>query len=205
MSHHQPINQTVDPPGSLPCKANPDSEPPLAELLRNSGKQRKELAREIGYRNLGKGMNLLREIERGAALVPDSVVPAFATALGVSPDSIRQANARTLDLARAQDDRARRLTFRPHIVWIPERERVTPMFLGLMILKPVYLPPDLDDAQRVALAMQLRPESLPMWGAVRGFWINHSPDRATAHDLHGAVVAEREAMVERRAWLALRC
>jgi hypothetical protein len=67
MSHHRPINQTVDPPGSLPCEADPDSEPPLAELLRNSGRQRKDLARELGFRNLGKGINLLWEIERGVA------------------------------------------------------------------------------------------------------------------------------------------
>ena len=188
----------------LPDVVHTDFVWPWAELMQASGSSHKELARRMGFRNLGRGMHFLWEIERGERLVPDSRIASLAEALDMSCERIRQANADTLAVLAARADQARRLAFRLHLIWIPERERVAPMFLGLMLLRPVYLDCDMDDAQCVARAIQLCPASLPLWGAVRGFWINYSPDRAVAYDLDGEIVAERPAMFECRSWLALR-
>jgi hypothetical protein len=204
MPEHDSSTHTIDLRSQRYAHIDLDTTPPLAVLLRNSGKERKEIARDMGFQNLGQGMNLLWSIEWDLALVPELRIPALATALNVPLEVIRQANADTITLAQAKDDFARRRAFRPNIVWIPVRKRVTPMFIGMMLLQPVVLPEGLDEAQRVQHALRVCPGSLPMWGDVSGFWINHTPDRAVAHDLSGAVVAERQSMVERLAWVALR-
>jgi hypothetical protein len=159
-----------------------------------------EIARRVGYRNIGKGMRRINELCRGDFRAAQFIVGALPRALELPEDEVRRAVQATEDELDAgerarieEEERRYRATFRPHALWVTERLIPRPIFVAAFLGVENLLRFDLDMEQGeetfVAQAIAANRSWAGPFGKVVGFHINFAPDRCVEYDTQGKVLA----------------
>jgi hypothetical protein len=159
-----------------------------------------DLARRVGYRNIGKGVRRINELCRGDFRAAEFIVGALPHALELPEDDVRRAIHATEDELDARERawieeevRGYRAAFRPHVLWVTEKLIPRPIFVAASIGVENLLRFDLDMEQGeetfVAQAIAANPSWAGPFGKVAGFHINFSPDQCVQYDREGNVVA----------------
>ena len=159
-----------------------------------------EIARRVGYRNIGKGIRRINELCQGDFRAAQFIVAGLPHALELPEDDVRRAIHATEDELAAQErawieeeERRYRATFRPHVLWVTEMLIPRPIFVAAFLGVENLLRFDLDIEQGeetyVAQAIAANPSWAGPFGEVVGFCVNFMPDRAVKYDLAGNVLA----------------
>jgi hypothetical protein len=157
-----------------------------------------EIARRVGYRNIGKGVRRINELCQGDFRAAQFIVAALPRALELPHDDVRRAVTATEDELDARErarleaeDRGYRSAFRPHAVWVTERLIPRPIFVAAFLGVENLLRFDLDMEQGeetfVAQAIAANPSWVSAFGKVVGFHVNYTPDRCVEYDAQGNV------------------
>ena len=179
----------------------------------------RQLAAQLDFRSASKTMRRLDELRRGRGDLVD-LNERVARALDVPLSALEAAIVQTHEEARARWRRERaaaaeaadahyRETFEPHGVWLTERTRPSPVFVaalaGTFRLLGVPFPADLPEADRRSFMLANTPDTVPAFGEVTGFAINHSLARAQFYSRHGELL-ETRARPHRvgTAWMGLK-
>jgi hypothetical protein len=177
---------------------------PLGKLIstrqRELGITTAEIARRVGYRNIGKGVRRIDELCRGDFRAAPFIVGALPHALELPEDDVRQAIHATNDELDArerarieEEERGYRAAFRPHVVWVTERLIPRPIFVAAIVGVETFLRFDLDTEQGeetfVAQAISANPSWAGPFGKVVGFYLNLSPHKCVQYDREGNVLA----------------
>jgi hypothetical protein len=159
-----------------------------------------DLARRVGYRNIGKGVRRIDELCRSDFRAAQFIVGALPRALELPEDDLRRAIQATGDELDARErgrleegEQRYRATFEPHLIWTTEFSRPTSITMAILYGIPTLLRFNLDvdrgEKTFVSQAIAAMPEAIHFFGNATGFTINYSPDRATRYDAQGNTVA----------------
>jgi hypothetical protein len=177
---------------------------PLGKLIstrrRELGITTAEIARRVGYRNIGKGIRRINELCQGDFRAAGFIVGALPRALELPEDDVRRAIQATKDeldareRARIEEEEQRyREWFKPHLIWTTEFSRPTSItmaiFYGIPRLLRFNLDADSGEETFVSQAIAAMPSTITFFGKATGFTINYTPDRATRYDAQGNTVA----------------
>jgi hypothetical protein len=164
------------------------------------GLSRGELAKQLGYKNIAKGIRRIDILCDGDIEGTKHFLDVLPQALETSAETVKLAleqTVRELELAEKQEAEARdkiwRENFRPHAIILTERTVPSPIFVAAMIGVEKLLRIDLDATQGpvsfVRQVLDRLPEGVPAFGKPIGFVINYSPDKAIRFDLKGQPIA----------------
>jgi hypothetical protein len=139
-----------------------------------------DLARRIGYRNVGKGVRRINELCRGDSRAAEFIVGALPHALELPEDEVRRAIQATKDELDArvrslmeEEEQWYRERFKPHVIWATEFSRHTSITMAAFYGIPRLLRFDLDLEQYeetfVSQAKAAMPSSIPFFGKATGF------------------------------------
>jgi hypothetical protein len=159
-----------------------------------------EIARRVGYQNIGKGVRRIDELCRGDFRAAQFIVGALPHALELPEDDVRRAIRATEDelaareRARLEEEEQRyRATFKPHALWCTENEVPRPIFIAAFVGVENLLRFDFDltkgEDSFVKQALAALPPKVSLFGRTKGFTVNYSPDLAIEYDAGGEVVA----------------
>jgi hypothetical protein len=177
---------------------------PLGKLIstrrRELGVTTAEIARRVGYRNIGKGVRRIDELCQGDFRAAPFIVGALPRALELPEDDVKRAIQATedeldaRDRARIEEEEQRyRERFKPHAVWATERLIPRPIFVAAIVGVENLLRFDLDIDQGeetfVGQAIAANPSWAGPFGKVVGFYLNLSPDKCLEYDREGNVLA----------------
>lgn len=100
-----------------------------------------------------------------------------------------EAIAQTQQILRDQADAAYAASFEPHAIFKTKRTVPSQITFAAMTnmqqrLRLVF-PPGLAVVGYPGYVLRHRPDMVPFFGKVIGFWINYQPDRAVEFDLMG--------------------
>jgi hypothetical protein len=159
-----------------------------------------EIARRVGYRNVGKGVRRINELCAGDFRAAQFIVAGLPRALELPEGDVTRAIRATENELAAQErarieeeDRRYKATFRPHVLWVTERLIPRPIFVAAFLGVENLLRFDLDMDQGeetfVAQAIAANPSWAGPFGEVVGFCVNFTPDRCVEYDTQGNVLA----------------
>lgn len=167
---------------------------PLADLIKdrlNHGSISKtDLVLGLGYSSLSKGHRRLSCWMQGRDLknlIPHS--ERLSGLLSVSEQDMLDAIAQTQQILRDRADAAYAASFEPHAIFKTERTIPSQITFAAMTNMRQRLrlgfPTGLAVEGYPAYVLRHRPDMVPFFGKVVGFWINYQPDRAVEFDLMG--------------------
>ena len=161
----------------------------LADLQLTKAK----LLANIGYRNIGKGLDRLDEVRRGEFTKAEFLLSRLAQSLELEASQIDEAKLATLqELKQKQSEEAARL-FRPHAIFLTEHRVPTQIVIARIIgadrQRYVYFDDDAAPETFRDTVLAKLPSSIPTFGGVDGFVINYRLDHAMRYDVSGNVVA----------------
>jgi hypothetical protein len=159
-----------------------------------------EIARRVGYRNIGKGVRRINELCQGDFRAAEFIVSALPHALELPEDDVTRAIRATEDeldererARHEEEERRYRATFKPHLIWTTEFSRPSSITMAIFYGIPRLLRFNLDAEKGqetyVAQAIAAMPSTIQFFGKATGFTINYTPDRATRYDAQGHTVA----------------
>lgn len=147
------------------------------------------LVAAAGYRNINKGLRAWEALRCGHLSACKVLAERLPHVLAVPAEEIERVLQDTHYVLAARIDRALRLEFTPHVVWICEHARPTSITLAAFCNAPARLrfePENLDrPAEFSSQAVRNDPGMVPFFGRTTGFFVNYSPDVAVEFDLDG--------------------
>jgi len=169
---------------------------PVAELIdqRLAALQlsKRELIVRLGYKNVSKGLNRLHQVYRGEFGQSEFLLARLPEVLLLDSSAILAAKTKVIQdaalEARAQQDR----NFKPHAVFLTAhripRQIVIAAMIGADRQRYVFFDYKSDPRSFRLSALKAMPATIPMFGRVLGFVINHSPSYAIEYDVSGKLV-----------------
>jgi hypothetical protein len=150
---------------------------------------------KTGMRDRAKGRTWLeRAREEGIYSQPEELLRWLGDGLELDAAAIADAHKETRRRAHEASWQEFCRNFRPHAVLVTERSIPSPIHVcalgGFHRKKLVEFPEDLLAEQYSAYVRSEMPESIPTFGKVVGFVLNHAPDQAEEYDLDGALKRE---------------
>jgi hypothetical protein len=175
---------------------------PIATLILKSGVQPAEIVKRAGYRSVPGGLRRLADLCAGD-LSPRTkfLLDALPAALDLPAAEVQQAILATeAKIAQAQrareeaEERRYRERFRPHVLWVTERDRPSSITMvavtgGVERLLRFNLDAEQGEDSFVAQALAAMPPGVAFFGKTTGFSVNYSPDKCFEFDAQGNVVA----------------
>jgi hypothetical protein len=176
----------------------------IATLIRSRmtelGLSRGELAKQLGYKNIAKGIRRIDILCDGDLEGTKHFLDVLPQALETCAETVKLAleqTVRELELAEKQEAEARdkiwRENFHLHAIILTERSVPSPIFVAAIISVEKLLCIDLDATQGpvsfVRQVLERLPERVPAFGKPIGFVINYSPDKAVSFDRKGQPIA----------------
>ena len=165
----------------------------IRQRLKELGITRGELARGMGYANIGKGCRRLDQICAGDIKVAVNLWTELARGLQVDVEVINESIQFTCAEQIAAEDEAYRESFKPHAIILTERTIPSQITIYAMTGGSRHrIIPMSDGSSPETFAAQARqglPKVVPFLGRSTGFVINYTPDFALRHDRSGRLVA----------------
>lgn len=172
---------------------------PVAELIdqRLAALQlsKRELIVRLGYKNVSKGLNRLHQLYQGEFDRDEFLLAGLPEALQLDSSIIFAARTKVIQDAafEARAREARR--FKPHAVFLTEhrtpRQIVIAAMIGADRQRYVYFDYEIDPLTFKSIVLKTMPATIPMFGRVLGFVINHSPCYAIEYDADGKLIGVR--------------
>lgn len=139
------------------------------------------------------GAEALRQIldraRRGDLTRMPLVLGDFARALDLPVSRLETALDVSREAVRRRWEARMRARFVPHAVFLTVNEVPRPVILAALLAAERHLrldlPLGLPDGDRPGWVAGAAPRRIAGFGAVTGFWINHTPDHASRHALDG--------------------
>lgn len=172
---------------------------PVAELIdrRLAALQltKRELIVRLGYKNVSKGLNRLHQLYQGEFGYDDFLLARLPEALQMAPSDLRAAKTKAVQNAALEARRQELRRFKPHAVFLTEHRIPSQIVIAAIIgadrHRYMFFDYKTDPRSFRSIVLEAMPASIPMFGRVVGFVINHSPTYAIEYDAGGKLIEVR--------------
>lgn len=154
-----------------------------------------ELVTRLGYKNVSKGLNRLHQLYQGEFGQNEFLLARLPEALQLKPSALLAAKTKAIQDAALEARTKERRRFKPHAVFRTEhrtpRQIVIAAMIGADRQRYVYFDYEIDPLTFKSIVLKTMPATIPMFGRVVGFVINHSPTYAIEYDAGGTLIEVR--------------
>lgn len=167
----------------------------LPAFLRDRRKElrldRADVAERMGYSNVDKGIRRVEELESGKSEHFSELGPAVAKALETTFEYLVELLRISREQASEDIDADYRKRFRPHVVWETPGESRPPRFIGSYDRWLIHY---FDEHSSPSSYLEQAKAAMPkdrvvsLFGTIRSFVINYSPDDAARYDPDGQLL-----------------
>ena len=170
-----------------------DAPLPIVDFLESNmaakGLTPKSLVAAAGYTKIQKGLGHLERVLDGDFKNREVILNRLPAIFDCSPEDVARVLDETRYVVMSRHDRDFRLAFTPHVIWACASTRPSSIMIAAFTNAAARLrfdPDNLDcPAEFSTQAVAARPESVYLFGATHGFYVNYSPDVAVLFDESG--------------------
>lgn len=164
----------------------------IVEKYLSTGKDKKSLILDIGYKNIDKGLRRYQSIKDGRNKADVFFIQGLARALNCSDTEISECIAHDWQKVRIRENQNYETNFAAHAVLIADRQRPQHLFIaGLFHVEKqmkINFPAELSPLKFVHYVLDRLPIAVPCFGCITAFVINYTPIKAVEFNLQGAPI-----------------